>query len=179
MLNMNEPTDASLVSDALTGDAEAFCTLVRRYQDHAYGVALGVLADFDGALDAAQEAFLCAFCDLTKLKDPDRFGAWVCGIARNSAYEIRRDRQRQKSLAQRVAERRDVTEVAASVDAVAAKSEEHRRVRSALLRIHDKDREAMTLYYADGLSYAEISGTLSVSVGTLKGRLQRGRAAVR
>ena len=52
-------------------------------------------------------------------------------------------------------------------------------MQRALVGVNEKDREALTLYYADGLSYAEICGFLGVSQGTLKGRLQRGRAALR
>ena len=151
---MSEQTDASLVGAVLAGDTEPFCVLVRRYQDHVYGVALGVLADFHLALDAAQEAFLCAYCDLPKLKDPDRFGAWLCGIARNTAFEIRRNRQRQETLARKAAERVGVPDPAPSSQQLAAKNEERALVQQALLNVKEKDREALTLYYADGLNYS-------------------------
>ncbi len=163
----------------MAGETEPFCALVRRYQNYVYGVALGILADFDLALDAAQEAFLCAYCELSKLKDPARFGAWLCGMARNTAFEVRRDRQRQQRLATRVAERAGTPQVGRSAGQVAAENEERALVQQALLRVNEKDREALTLCYADGLSYAEICGFLGVSLGTLKGRLQRGRAALR
>ena len=176
---MSEQTDASLVGSALAGQPECFCVLVRRYQGHVYGVAAGILADFDQALDAAQEAFLCAYCELPKLRDPARFGAWLCGIARNTAFEVRRARQRQEALARRAFERAGAPESAPAAELLARENERHAVVRQALLRVHDKDREALTLYYADGLSYAEICGFLGVSHGTLKGRLQRGRAALR
>ncbi len=153
--------------------------LVRRYQDHVYGVALGILADFHLALDAAQEAFLCAYCDLPKLKDPGRFGAWLCGIARNTALEVRRNRSRQEALARKAAERAGAGGFAPSPQQLAADSEERTLIQQALLSVNEKDREALTLYYADGLSYSEICGFLGVSLGTLKGRLQRGRAALR
>ena len=174
---MNESTDENLVHEALAGDTESFCALVRRYQDHVYGVALGVLADVHLALDAAQEAFLCAYCDLPKLKDPKKFGAWLCGIARNTALEVRRGRQRQVALARMASVQ--VVQEALPTDQVAANREQRAAVRQALLRLADKDREALTLYYANGLSYAEVCGFLSISIGTLKGRLQRGRAALR
>ena len=176
---MSEQTDASLVGAVLDGHAEPFCALVRRYQDHVYGVALGVLADFHLALDAAQEAFLCAYCDLPKLKDPGRFGAWLCGIARNTALEMRRNWKRQEALARKAAEHASAPDSAPSTQQLAAENEERTLVRRALHSINEKDREALTLYYADGLSYSEICGFLSVSKGTLKGRLQRGRAALR
>lgn len=151
---------------------------MRRYQDHVYGVTLGILADFHLALDAAQEAFLCAYCDLPKLKDATRFGAWLCGIARNTAFEVRRDRRRQMSLTRKAADRAR-HEKAPSAQKLAVENEERTLVQRALQGIHEKDREALTLYYADGLDYAEICGFLGVSRGTLKGRLQRGRAALR
>ncbi|HUW83520.1 MAG TPA: sigma-70 family RNA polymerase sigma factor [Phycisphaerae bacterium] len=176
---MSEQTDASLVGAALAGEAEAFCALVRRYQDHVYGVALGILADFHLALDAAQEAFLCAYCDLPRLKDPVRFGGWLCGIARNTAFEVRRDRQRQEALLGKAAERGECPDLAPSSEQLAGENEQRTLVQRALVGVNEKDREALMLYYADGLSYAEICGFLGVSQGTLKGRLQRGRTALR
>ena len=176
---MNEQSDVSLVGAVLAGDAEAFCALVRRYQDHVYGVALGILADFHLALDAAQEAFLCAYCELPKLRDAARFGAWLCGIARNTALEIRRNRSRQEALPRKLAEGPGAGGFAPSTQQIAAESEERALVQQALLSVNERDREALTLYYADGLSHSEICGFLNVSPGTLKGRLQRGRAALR
>ena len=176
---MDPRTDANLVAEALSGSAEPFCALVRRYQGHVYAVAVGILADFDLALDAAQEAFLCAYCDLPTLRDPERFGAWLCGIARNTAFEVRRDRRRQRTLAERAAQRVPNDAAAPSARATAAGNEERSLVREALGRIRETDREALALHYFDGLSYAEICDFLDVSAGTLKGRLQRGRAALR
>ena len=61
----------------------------------------------------------------------------------------------------------------------AEETEDRSRVQQALGRLNEKDREALTLYYADGLSYAEICTFTGISMGTLKGRLQRGRSALR
>ncbi len=176
---MNEHTDENLVGAVLAGDAESFCTLARRYQDHAYGIALGILADFDLALDAAQEAFLCAYCQLSKLKDPARFGAWLCGIARNTAREVLRNKLRQETLAKKAAEHSIADPAAPPACQLAGAAEERVLVQQALLRIRDADRGAITLYYMDGLRYADICSLLEITEGTLKGRLQRGRKALR
>ena len=84
---------AELVRKALAGDTESFSVLVRQYQNYAYGVAIGVLADFELARDVAQEAFLLAYRDLKKLQDPARFGGWLRGIVRRMWSE-RKLRQR-------------------------------------------------------------------------------------
>ena len=52
-------------------------------------------------------------------------------------------------------------------------------VRRALERLNDKNREAVSLYYIDGLSYEDIAGFLGVTQATVQGRLQRGRATLR
>jgi RNA polymerase sigma-70 factor (ECF subfamily) len=70
-------TDESLFAEAQQGSHDAFGELLSRYQHRAYATAVSVLSDFD----LAQEAFLRAYHDLPKLKDPARFGAWVSGIA--------------------------------------------------------------------------------------------------
>jgi len=176
---MSELTDVSLVGAVLAGDTGSFCALVRRYQDRVYAVALGIFTDFNLALDAAQEAFLCAYCNLPKLKDPGRFGAWLCGIARNTALEIRRDRSRREALPRKLAEGGGAGGLAPSTQQIAADGEERALVQQALLSVSEKDREALTLYYADGLSYSEICDFLNVTLGALKGRLHRGRAALR
>ena len=44
---MDDRSDALLVAEAIAGQADAFSALVRRYQDYAYGTAIGLLSDFD------------------------------------------------------------------------------------------------------------------------------------
>ena len=57
---MDQTTDAAAIADTLAGRPEAFAYPVRKYQDYAYGTAVGILSDFDLARDVVQEAFLCA-----------------------------------------------------------------------------------------------------------------------
>jgi len=57
---MDEQTDADMVADVLAGQRDAFASLVRKYQDHAYGTAIGILSDFELARYVVQEAFLAA-----------------------------------------------------------------------------------------------------------------------
>jgi RNA polymerase sigma-70 factor, ECF subfamily len=75
--------DGELARRARAGDAGAFALLVERHFPPARALAARLCADPDDADDIVQEAFLQAFAGLGRLRDPDRFGAWLAGIVRN------------------------------------------------------------------------------------------------
>jgi RNA polymerase sigma-70 factor (ECF subfamily) len=176
---MDEKTDAGLVAESLAGRGEAFSALVRRYQNYAYGVAIGALSDFELARDVVQEAFLCAYRDLHKLKDPARFGGWLHGIVRYTAYRALRELERVQALAEELGYATETFAQTPSPDQSAEEAERREIVRRALERLNEKNREAVSLYYVDGLSYADIAEFLGVTEGAVQGRLQRARAQLR
>ena len=75
--------DSELVRRARAGDAGAFSLLVERHLPAARALAARLRAHPDDVDDIVQEAFLQAFAGLGRLRDPDRFGAWLAGIVRN------------------------------------------------------------------------------------------------
>jgi RNA polymerase sigma-70 factor (ECF subfamily) len=176
---MREKPDTALVAEARAGDREAFCELVRRYQDHAYGLAVALVSDFDLAQDVVQEAFVCAYCDLAKLRDLERFAGWLRGIVRNTARRALRDREHDRLLVERLAHLGVEAEPVRSPAEPAETIERREVVQRALQGLPRRNREAVTLYYVDGLSYADIAGFLGVTRTTVKGRLQRGRQQLR
>ena len=76
-----------LVRQAQRGDARAFSALIARYERSVLAVAYSAAGDSDRAADAAQEAFLRAWRKLETLKEPQCFGNWLLGIARNVALD--------------------------------------------------------------------------------------------
>jgi len=80
---MTHLSDPELVRRTLQGDTTAFDTLVERYKQVVYGVCVSLLGDFALAQDLAQDAFLKAFQHMHRLAMPERFGNWLCIIARN------------------------------------------------------------------------------------------------
>jgi DNA-directed RNA polymerase specialized sigma24 family protein len=66
---------ASLVRAARAGDDFAFAELVRAYQDIAVAYATAILGDYHLAEDAAQEAFVEAYRELSALREPAAFAA--------------------------------------------------------------------------------------------------------
>jgi len=65
-----------LVTNAQTGNYDAFNGLVRRFQDMAVGYAYAIIGDFQLAEDAAQEAFVGAWLELPRLREPAAFAGW-------------------------------------------------------------------------------------------------------
>ncbi len=78
-----DASDADLVKRVLAGDWAAFGPLVDRQRPVLLRLAQRMLGDPAEAEDVAQEVCLHAFLSLSRLRDPERFAAWLYGIAVN------------------------------------------------------------------------------------------------
>ncbi|MCP4617865.1 MAG: RNA polymerase sigma factor, partial [Bradyrhizobium sp.] len=126
-----------------------------------------------------QEAFFRAFRDLAKLREPPKFGGWLQGIARNVARQAARELARVRQMADRLAQERRASGAAPSAATLAGEAEDRAMVRQALKRLGEANREAVSLYYVNGLSYGDIAGYLGVPETTVRDRIERGRAELR
>ena len=160
---MIERTDAELVRAARAGDRAAFGALVERHRP-------ALLRACRGSADAAQEAALHALTGLDGLRDDDAFAAWLCGIGRNVA---RRERRGQPPIAS--AEINAVAEGAVPTRAWEGAD----RVLAAIAALPPGQRDAVALFYLADLSHAQIAARLGISVGAVKTRLHKARAALR
>jgi RNA polymerase sigma-70 factor, ECF subfamily len=96
MSRNNEPPDANLVASVLAGDRDAFGRLYDRYARLVRAVVYRAGNDSPVVHDLTQESFLRAYRNLARLRQPDRFGPWVVGIARAVAREHRRSSRRDR-----------------------------------------------------------------------------------
>jgi RNA polymerase sigma factor (sigma-70 family) len=146
-------TDADLVSDALLGSRGALAELLARHWDTAVFLATRVLGSPELACDAAQEAAIAAMTDLDRLRTPERFGAWFCGITLNVARRwLRQLRAELPGLpADQPSSAPGPAEMAESADTSA-------RIRDAIDALPNGQRDAVRLFYLQGLSPL---GTLS------------------
>src|ERR687886_2987957 len=86
------PTERELVARARAGDADAYAALLRRHHAPARRACARVLGDPVAAADVAQDAALVGWLQLDRLRDPERFGAWLAGIGRMLALRALRER---------------------------------------------------------------------------------------
>lgn len=171
--------DAPLVAAGLLGDDEAFTALAERYRQRAGAVVLAMLGDATEAEDVVQEALLRAYTDLPRLRDPHRFGAWLCGIAVNLAKMRLRRRNGLVSLEELAGGLKFLESSDASPERELEAGEVLKLLRTALAVLPIRQRETLLLHYADGLSCAEIGIRVGQSAGAVRVSLHRARRRLR
>jgi RNA polymerase sigma factor (sigma-70 family) len=158
-----------LVTRAAKGDREAFNELVDLHVADLHRLAL-VVAGPDRADDVTQDAFLTAWQELPRLRDPGRFVPWLRRILVNRARDLQRgDRRRPQVLdlaaASAVAERRSGwADPALDVDQLTD-------LHGALAGLSVDQRAVVGLHYLTDLALADVAATLGIPVGTAKSRL--------
>jgi RNA polymerase sigma-70 factor (ECF subfamily) len=157
---------------AMRGDHDAFAALVGAASDRLYALACIILRDADRAEDATQEAFVRAWRELPRLRDADRFDAWLRRLVVNACYdEGRRLRRRAEVSLVLLHERSVVDSTSATVEAD--------RVDRAFRRLPLDQRVVLALQHYYDLSHVEIAETLGIPLGTVKSRVRYGVAAMR
>jgi uncharacterized protein len=148
---LQTPPDAELVYAARSGLKEPMAELLRRHWGTAVLLAERVLGSPDLARDAVQEAAIAAMTDVERLRSPDRFGAWFCGIALNVSRKWLRQLRSERSglLPDPPSEAADPAEAAEIADTAA-------RVRRAIAALADGQQDAVRLFYLQGLSHREV-----------------------
>jgi RNA polymerase sigma factor (sigma-70 family) len=171
-------SDAELVQAALRGDKDAFAGLITRHWATAVALAARLLGSADLARDAAQEASITAMAGLDRLRAPDRFGAWFCGIALNVARRWLRELRAELPASCTDQRWPELRTDEPGPDEHAELAELAAGVRAAVAQLADGQREAVFLFYLQGLTHREVAAELEVSVGAVKARLHQARAAL-
>jgi len=163
-----------MVVRAQHGDHRAFDCLVRTFQGAAVTYARTLLNDSAAAEDAAQDAFVRAWCDLPRLANPAAFGGWLRRIVFKHCDRIRRSARITLQLSDDVP--------ASPEDEPFSRLEragESLQVHTALNALPDSVRETTLLYYETGMSVSEIAAFLGLSPTAVKNRLYSARKRLR
>ena len=169
--------DAALVETIVKGNREAFRWVVLRHQTMLADLLYRQTGSREGIDDMVQETFLRAYQALDRYRPEYRLSTWLAGIGLNLA----RDRGRRQKL------RRDPATLAAIEPPRpsptpledAARQEARASVQRALTRLPDPQREIVVLSVYGGFSQREIARTLSLPLGTVKGRYRAAFDALR
>ncbi len=175
--------DAELARQMRMGDESAFATFYDRFAPGLFSMIYAILRDQKESEDVLQEAFVQMW-KRAATYDASRSSlfTWAVMIARHKAIDHLRSRQRQSRLNEAVASESNAIPAAAPVDRAdnaLARSDERQRVRAALTRLPEAQREAIDLAFFAGLTQTQISERLGAPLGTVKARIRRGLLALR
>ncbi|MCH8947870.1 MAG: sigma-70 family RNA polymerase sigma factor [Acidobacteria bacterium] len=172
--------DAELVRRCVAGDSAAWESIVRTHTRRIYNLCYRFTGQRQEAEDLTQEVFLRMFRTL-KSYDPAQgaLGVWLHRVGRNLLIDhyraTRRDRMT-SSLDDELTHLGEKEAAPAQQDRQVALRELSATLQRALARLSPELREAVVLRDLQELEYREISQTLNIPEGTVKSRINRGRA---
>ena len=176
---METREDVQLIHDILSGNDDAFSTLVQKYQKSVHALAWRKISDFHYAEEITQDTFLQAYKKLSTLKNPHQFAGWLYVIANRLCINwLQRNKSAMQSLEGtpvREINRLTYEHYASEERESEATERRYEIVQKLLERLPESERTVMTLYYLGEMTAKEIGNFLGVSVNTIKSRLRRAR----
>ena len=162
--------DPGLIARASNGDAGAFEELLVGRLDRLFRIACAILGNEADAADATQDACLSAWRELPRLRDEQRFEAWLSRVLVNACRMRLRRRSRVREIAilpehDRPADRADHP----------SRLEDIESLDRAFGRLDVGARSILVLHHMEHRPVSEIAAALGVPVGTLKWRLHEAR----
>lgn len=171
-----------LMRRVVASDEGAFAAFYRRFAPGLFSVIYQILQDQKESEDVLQDAFVQMWKKAATY-DSDRSGlfTWAVMISRNKAIDRLRSGQRRFRTVEAAATEWSIVppESGKQADEMLDQSEDRARVRAALSKLPDGQREAIDLAFFGGMTQLEISSKLNAPLGTVKARIRRGLIALR
>ena len=176
-------TDEELVARSISGDADSFNELIRRWERPIYALAYRVIGREEDARDVCQETFLRAFRALKGFRGQAKFSSWLYRIALNLCRDwVRRERRTPVVQAPEGIDLMDLAAVGApteSIEDLVARKDLTRTVERAMALLPEEQRTAIILKEYHGLTFQEIAELIGCPLSTVKTRLYQGLTVLR
>lgn len=156
-----------LIKKAKKGNKEAFMNLLRLYEKDMYLLAKYMLKDEELIKDAVQDTILKVYERIEYLKNEDSFKFWLLKILGNKCRDILKKDKNIIYLDVQIEEGyRD-------------KGYDEIEIKNCIEKLNESQREIITLYYFNELTYKEISEIMNIPEGTVKSKLSRAKEHLR
>jgi RNA polymerase sigma-70 factor, ECF subfamily len=165
-MTQGAPDDRSLLAAHLAGSPDAFTSLVLRYQDRLWAVALRMMRDPDDAADVLQDALVKTLRAAGTFRGDAAVSTWMHRIVVNTALDALRRRAPVLDAPEEVPDGRDAI----------AERDTEMDVARALAQLSAEQRAAIVLVDLQGLTVEQAAAVLECAPGTVKSRCFRGRA---
>ena len=178
--NLGLDPDSILVERCLSGDDAAWEELIRQHTRRVYGICYRFTGSDGAAQDLTQEVFLRIFKTVKSFRATEgSFATWSARLTRNLLIDHYR-RTRQERVTDSIENQLPALEpgVAAGArpDQLLQGVETGAILQAALQKLSPELRETVILRDLQDMDYREIAGVLGIPEGTVKSRLNRGRA---
>ena len=176
--------DAELVKRVQAGDIGAFDILVQKYQHKVVNLIGRFVSDSTECQDIAQDAFIKAFRAIESFRGDSQFYTWLYRIAANTAKNHLASRARKSPAYAVDVEDAEHFEGESGLkeydnpENLLLTEEIKATIFSAIERLPDDLKSAITLREIDGLSYEEIAEVMDCPIGTVRSRIFRARDVI-
>lgn len=179
--NLNEYTDEELILEFQRNNTiAAYEILVQRFKNPLTNFVFRFLGDYEACTDVVQETFIKVYKNKDSYKSIAKFSTWIYTIAGNLAKtELQRRRRRKLFSINSYGEDEETYEIpdeSYRPDIITDSGIKDELIQKALLKVSDAYREMVILRDIQEMSYEEIAEITGVNVGTVKSRINRGRA---
>lgn len=172
--------DSSLVERCLGGEEAAWEELVRAHTRRVYAICYRFTGSDQEAQDLTQEVFLRVFRSLKSFRAGEgSLTVWLARVSRNLLIDHYRRTKLERatdSIQEQLPMLEEKTAMWARTDGLTAGREASELLQGALQKLSPELRETVILRDLEELEYKEIAQVLNVPEGTVKSRLNRGRA---
>src|ERR1051325_450744 len=171
---MMDANEREVYRAAIHGDRDAFEMIIRIHSRNLFAIAYGILQNREEAEDAVQDALVKAWKSRWRVRNPEKFPAWLCMIARHRARDVFRRRKKAAPLCAET----DLDHTTHTAYA-SHTADLDKHLHSALASLPELHREALSLRYFEEMDYATIENRLGLTNGSLRGILRRALASMR
>ena len=172
--------DTQLIERCLRGDDSAWEDLIKVHTRKVFAICYRFTGSEHESQDLTQEVFLRIFRTLKYFRAGEgSFGVWLTRLTRNlliDHYRRSRVERASDSLEDQLPMLEEKTAMSARTDGMLAGREASEMLQAALQKLSPELRETVILRDLEELEYREIASVLNVPEGTVKSRLNRGRA---
>jgi RNA polymerase sigma-70 factor, ECF subfamily len=172
--------ETQLVEQCLAGEQSAWEELIQTYSRRVYAICYRFTNSDNESQDLTQEVFLRVFKTLGSFRSGEGcFAVWLTRLTRNLLVDHYRRTKRDRltdGIDDKLAVLEERTAQSGRTDGLLAGREAGELLQSALQKLSPELREAVILRDLQELEYREIASVLNVPEGTVKSRLNRGRA---
>lgn len=165
------------VAQARAGEPAAWDALFRRYQLPLYVYVFELVRDEQAGLDIVQETFIAAVKHLGSLREDNKFGSWLFGIAHQKVVQRWRKKGGHEILFDEIPESAD--ELEASPDEFLIRRESEAEFTKLLEQLPPPQRAVLLLHFVEDFSLDEIAHITEANIGTVKSRLHYAKKSLR